>query len=214
MLRRMLPTLAVLALGLIALLWGLGSLQGIILDERQEAHARVWAERNALQEYARRTLEQRLESLEAPTQLRLLTVEGRPPGDDLLARLPEIVGGLPQVRDLIDHEARGLGREHVVDELGQRAHPLVRSVVGAVAAQDAVHLLPTVREAALQLGHGIRGARLLGEQRVPLGPHAVDHQAEAAGREHTSGHAYHGQQPYEARGSALNVPTGSGRKLA
>ena len=62
MLRRMLPTLAVLGLFLVALLWGLGSLQGIIIDERLEAHARVWSERNALQEYARRTLEQRLEA--------------------------------------------------------------------------------------------------------------------------------------------------------
>jgi two-component system, OmpR family, sensor histidine kinase SenX3 len=61
--RRMFPTLVVLALGLVALLSGLGSLQSIIVAERHEAHARVAAERNALQEYARRTLEQKLESM-------------------------------------------------------------------------------------------------------------------------------------------------------
>lgn len=61
--RRMFPTLLVLTIGLIALLSGLGSLQSIIVAERHEAHARVLAEKNALQEYARRTLEQKLESM-------------------------------------------------------------------------------------------------------------------------------------------------------
>ncbi|MBX7077582.1 MAG: HAMP domain-containing histidine kinase [Nannocystaceae bacterium] len=59
--RRLLPTLIVLSLGLLTLLWGLASLQGIFVAERDEAQARVEAERGALQEYARRTLEQLLE---------------------------------------------------------------------------------------------------------------------------------------------------------
>lgn len=62
MLKRMLPTLAFLGLGLTLLLWGMGSLQRIVMDERAEAVSQVVAERNALEEYARRTVEQRLES--------------------------------------------------------------------------------------------------------------------------------------------------------
>ncbi len=60
--RRLLPTILVLSLGLSALLWGLASLQRIFVAERDEAQARVEAERGALQEYARRTLEQLLEN--------------------------------------------------------------------------------------------------------------------------------------------------------
>lgn len=59
--RRLLPTLLVLSTGLLTLLWGLASLQGIFVAERDQATARVDAERGALQEYARRTLEQLLE---------------------------------------------------------------------------------------------------------------------------------------------------------
>ncbi len=60
--RRLLPTLLVLSLGLAALLMGLASLQQIFIEERDEAQQRVEAERGALQEYARRTLEQLLET--------------------------------------------------------------------------------------------------------------------------------------------------------
>lgn len=69
MLRRMLPTLAGLGIGLALLLWGLGSLQRIIFAQHDEARAQVKAERNALQEYARRTLEQRLEGLLHETEI-------------------------------------------------------------------------------------------------------------------------------------------------
>ncbi len=60
--RRLLPTLLLLSLGFSTLLWGLASLQRIFIAERDEAQARVEAERGALQEYARRTLEQLLDS--------------------------------------------------------------------------------------------------------------------------------------------------------
>ena len=60
--RRLLPTILVLSLGLSSLLWFLASLQRIFVEERDEAQARVEAERGALQEYARRTLEQLLEN--------------------------------------------------------------------------------------------------------------------------------------------------------
>jgi two-component system sensor histidine kinase SenX3 len=90
--RRLLPTLLVLSLGLSTLLWGLASLQGTFIAERDEAQARVEAERGALQEYARRTLEQLLDgelhpaedeigrALDDPlvgTSHLLLVVEGR-----------------------------------------------------------------------------------------------------------------------------------------
>jgi signal transduction histidine kinase len=108
--RRLLPTILVLSLGLSALLWGLASLQRIFVAERNEAEARVEAERGALQEYARRTLEQLLENhlhaaeseigaaLEDPlvgTSELLLVVDGRQrfprpvtyaPGDKMPAR--------------------------------------------------------------------------------------------------------------------------------
>jgi signal transduction histidine kinase len=60
--RRLVPTILVLSLGLFGLLLGLASLQRIFVEERDEAQARVEAERGALQEYARRTLEQLLEN--------------------------------------------------------------------------------------------------------------------------------------------------------
>ncbi|MBC8068510.1 MAG: sensor histidine kinase, partial [Deltaproteobacteria bacterium] len=60
--RRLLPTILVLSLGLLGLLLGLAALQRIFVAERDEAQARVEAERGALQEYARRTLEQLLEN--------------------------------------------------------------------------------------------------------------------------------------------------------
>lgn len=108
--RRLLPTLLVLSFGLAALLMGLASLQQIFIAERDEAQQRVEAERGALQEYARRTLEQLLETalhdaeadiglaLEDPlasTADLLLVVDGRQrfprpvsyaPGDDRSAR--------------------------------------------------------------------------------------------------------------------------------
>jgi two-component system, OmpR family, sensor histidine kinase SenX3 len=74
----MFPTLVVLTLGLVALLSGLGSLQSIIVTERHQAHARVLAERNALQEYARRTLEQKLESMLHVAEAEIDTARGDP----------------------------------------------------------------------------------------------------------------------------------------
>jgi two-component system sensor histidine kinase SenX3 len=56
------PTWLLLGLGLLSLFWGLYRLERIFVDEREEAHARVIEEQGTLAEYARRTLEQRLES--------------------------------------------------------------------------------------------------------------------------------------------------------
>ena len=60
--RRLLPTILMLSLGLFGLLLGLAALQRIFVAERDEAQARDEAARGALQEYARRTLEQLLEN--------------------------------------------------------------------------------------------------------------------------------------------------------
>ena len=56
------PTWLLLGLGLLSLFWGLYRLERIFVDEREEAHARVTEAQGTLAEYARRTLEQRLES--------------------------------------------------------------------------------------------------------------------------------------------------------
>jgi signal transduction histidine kinase len=56
---RALVPLLVLVLG--GVVWGIASLQRIFADEHAQAHARIEAERDGLAEYARRTLEQRLE---------------------------------------------------------------------------------------------------------------------------------------------------------
>jgi signal transduction histidine kinase len=62
-LRRLRPWLVVLGLGLVALLWGLAVLQRMIHDERKEARLQIESQVAGLEEYARRTLELRLEAL-------------------------------------------------------------------------------------------------------------------------------------------------------
>ncbi|MEM1032546.1 MAG: HAMP domain-containing sensor histidine kinase [Myxococcota bacterium] len=59
---RKLPLAVALGLGLLALAWGLVWLQGIFLEERDEALAEVAARRRALEQFALVELEQRLKS--------------------------------------------------------------------------------------------------------------------------------------------------------
>jgi signal transduction histidine kinase len=70
MLRRLLPTLVALGCGLLALTWGLVSLQRIFTQEREDAHAQLRASRDTLEEYAtqalRHTLVRQLEGSLAP----------------------------------------------------------------------------------------------------------------------------------------------------
>ncbi|MBL4686897.1 MAG: HAMP domain-containing histidine kinase [Nannocystaceae bacterium] len=54
--RRLLPTIAVLGVGLLLLLWGLARLEGIIVEERHETKARLIQARQTLAQYARRAL--------------------------------------------------------------------------------------------------------------------------------------------------------------
>ena len=56
MLRRLLPTLLALGCGLLALSWGLVSLQRIFAQEREDAHAQLRTSRDALEEYATQAL--------------------------------------------------------------------------------------------------------------------------------------------------------------
>ncbi|PTL76258.1 HAMP domain-containing sensor histidine kinase [Vitiosangium sp. GDMCC 1.1324] len=56
MLRRLLPTLLALGCGLLALSWGLVSLQRIFAQEREDAHAQLRSRRDALEEYATQAL--------------------------------------------------------------------------------------------------------------------------------------------------------------
>lgn len=56
MLRRLLPTLVALGCGLLALAWGLVSLQRIFAQEREDAHAQLRSRRVALEEYATQAL--------------------------------------------------------------------------------------------------------------------------------------------------------------
>jgi two-component system sensor histidine kinase SenX3 len=57
---RRISLLFALGLGCIALAWGLFSLQGIFLDERDDAREAIEARRRALEQYAHKELEQRL----------------------------------------------------------------------------------------------------------------------------------------------------------
>ncbi len=61
-LRRILPLALALGGGLLVLWWGLAMLEGIVLDERDQARDGIEHQRAVLAEYARRTLEQELQA--------------------------------------------------------------------------------------------------------------------------------------------------------
>lgn len=58
--RRLLPTLIALGVGLLLLLWGLAALERLVATERDEAKAQLQASRQMLAEYARRALQAEL----------------------------------------------------------------------------------------------------------------------------------------------------------
>jgi two-component system sensor histidine kinase SenX3 len=86
MLRRLRPWLVVLGLGLAALLWGLAVLQGMIRDERDEAMLLIDSQVAGLEEYARRTLELRLEDQlgEVRSQIEAARNDPLVPADELV----------------------------------------------------------------------------------------------------------------------------------
>ncbi len=71
MLSRLRPWLIALGLGLAALLWGLATLQGMMITERRDARARIDDQTSALEEFALRALQLQLEEVlrEAGPQL-------------------------------------------------------------------------------------------------------------------------------------------------
>ncbi|QSQ23013.1 HAMP domain-containing histidine kinase [Pyxidicoccus parkwayensis] len=98
MLRRLLPTVIALVLGLVGLAWGLGYLQRIFAAERDDAQASLDSRRTALEQYARASLSQSLQdrleaarpALEAASVDPLLPATGlylRERGEQLLPRM-------------------------------------------------------------------------------------------------------------------------------
>ena len=60
--RRIFPLAIALGVGLVLLLWGLATLESIVIDERGQARENVASQEAVLAEYARRTLEQSLQA--------------------------------------------------------------------------------------------------------------------------------------------------------
>lgn len=60
--RRIFPLAIALGVGLVLLLWGLATLESIVIDERGQARDNVASQEAVLAEYARRTLEQSLQA--------------------------------------------------------------------------------------------------------------------------------------------------------
>ncbi len=149
--RRLVPTLLVLSLGLSVLLWGLASLQGIFIAERDEAQARVEAERSALQEYARRTLEQ------------LLDGELNPAEDEIGHSLDDPLAGTADLLLVVDGRQRFPRPVSFAagDERPGRALYLALRSGAAIHVEDLtspwaerLQLFQSLREALAAGGHG------------------------------------------------------------
>jgi two-component system, OmpR family, sensor histidine kinase SenX3 len=171
MLRRLLPTLLALGCGLLALFWGLWSLQRIFAQEREDARAQLRTSRDALEEYATqalrlalaRRLEGSLESLHAAMGDPLAPGEGfylRFRGQQFLPRLLRPVEGEDtparrQYQELVRALASGVFEEPWRERLTRlraaeaalrgdspRTGPLSEELLRYHAA----HPLPAVRE--------------------------------------------------------------------
>ncbi|MFP2932192.1 sensor histidine kinase, partial [Pyxidicoccus sp. 3LG] len=150
MLRRLLPTLVALGLGLAGLGWGLGYLQSIFAAERDDAEASLESRREALEQYARASLAQslrdRLESarpaLEAAAVDPLVSATGlylRERGEQLLPRLAQYdTGEDAPAKDRYARLRAGTERTDDDDEEDPWAErlALVRAVDGALARGD------------------------------------------------------------------------------
>lgn len=126
MLRRLRPWLVVLGLGLAALLWGLAVLQRMIHDEREEVRLQIDSQVAGLEEYARRTLELRLDALLGDERARIEAARGDPlvPADDLVLvesgrrRLPRSIAFSSAGRQARDLYAALLDGDPVDTEAG------------------------------------------------------------------------------------------------
>lgn len=76
--RRLLPTIVLLGVGLAALFWALAALEGIVVTERREAKLQLESSRETLAEYARRTLEGELEGVLHEAQPRIAEAADSP----------------------------------------------------------------------------------------------------------------------------------------
>ncbi|MCY1019877.1 sensor histidine kinase [Pyxidicoccus sp. MSG2] len=149
MLRRLLPTVVALVLGLVGLGWGLGYLQRIFATERDDAQASLDSRRTALEQYARASLAQslrdRLEAarpaLEAAAVDPLVPATGlylRERGDQLLPRMAlHDTGDDAPAKERYARLRAGTERadEEEEDPWAERL-ALVRAVEGALARGD------------------------------------------------------------------------------
>ncbi|MBZ4419265.1 HAMP domain-containing sensor histidine kinase [Myxococcus sp. RHSTA-1-4] len=148
MLRRLLPTLIALVLGLAGLGWGLGYLQRIFAAERDDAQASLDSRREALEQYARASLAQslrdRLEAarsaMEAASVDPLVPATGlylRERGEQLLPRLAQHdTGEDSPARERYARLRAGTERADEEEDPWAERLALVRAVDGALARGD------------------------------------------------------------------------------
>ena len=148
MIRRLLPTLIALALGLAGLGWGLGYLQRIFAAERDDAQASLDSRREALEQYARASLAQslrdRLEAarpaLEAAAVDPLVPATGlylRERGEQLLPRLSHHdTGEDAPAKERYARLRAGTERADEEEDPWAERLALVRAVDGALARGD------------------------------------------------------------------------------
>lgn len=145
MLRRLLPTLLALGCGLLALSWGLVSLQRIFAQEREDAHAQLRSRRDALEEYATQSLKLTLGRQLEASLVPIHTAMGDPlaPGEGFFLQfrgaqfLPRLTRSAPgsrtparrQYRELLRALSEGSPAEPWVERLNR-----LRAVEAAIAA--------------------------------------------------------------------------------
>ncbi|MFL5355942.1 sensor histidine kinase [Archangium sp.] len=145
MLRRLLPTLLALGCGLLALSWGLVSLQRIFAQEREDAHAQLRSSRDALEEYATQSLKHTLSKQLEASLVPIHAAMGDPlaPGEGFFLQfrgiqfLPRITRSAPgsrtparrQYRELLRALSEGSPAEPWVERLSR-----LRAVEAAIAA--------------------------------------------------------------------------------
>lgn len=101
--RRIFPLAIALGVGLVLLLWGLATLESIVIDERGQARENVASQEAVLAEYARRTLEQSLQAqlLAQHPAIEVAAEDPLAPADGLLLveegrqRLPRLAPAAP-----------------------------------------------------------------------------------------------------------------------
>jgi two-component system sensor histidine kinase SenX3 len=157
MLRRLLPTLAALVCGLLALFWGLVSLQRIFSQEREDARAQLRTSRDALEEYATQALRHQLSRRLENDLPALHAAMGNPlaPGEGFYFHfrgrqfLPRATHSAPgtdtPARRHYDTLVRALAADAVPEPWGERL-PRLRAVVAALDREQASRANALVEE--------------------------------------------------------------------